>query len=271
MELSLTEIADSEGTDKGTVGPDARRGHNYSDIYDSYLSKMRNKSVTLLEIGLGVTGPAWNCDFFISDRNARGGASLRMWYRYFSQARIFGIDVNDASFLENERVTTGVADQGSPEQLRSLLHEWGVEEFDIIIDDGSHRPDHQQIAMSTLFPLLASGGVYFIEDLLDNGRGDRRFDRHSSGDVLNTRRVLREFARTGTFPKPNALGNPALLAASIENVSFYCPELTTERMSLWSRQDRARAAANVLLKKPIEVAVEYMNPRKESLCALHKS
>jgi hypothetical protein len=36
---------------------------------------------------------------------------------------------------------------------------------DIIIDDGSHVASHQKISFETLFPLLAPGGIYVIEDM----------------------------------------------------------------------------------------------------------
>ena len=38
-------------------------------------------------------------------------------------------------------------------------------DFDIIIDDGSHKMNHQQISFDVLFPHLKSGGIYVIEDL----------------------------------------------------------------------------------------------------------
>ena len=270
MEPPLTEIANEEGTDKGTDGPRPRRGHNYTDVYDAYLCRFRNQRITVLEIGLGVTGPAWNADYFANSNISRGGASMRMWYRYFSAARIFGIDINPASFLDNDRITTGVVDQSEPEQLLAFLQQASVESVDVIIDDGSHRPDHQQISLSTLFPTLASGGLYFIEDLLDNGRNDGRTDRHSNDEVLNTRQVLLEFSRSGVFPEPNALNSPEVLGSSVEQVSFYNPDMRTEQMTVWPLRKRMKTAAAILLKKPPDVAVEYSVPKKDSLCVLRK-
>ncbi len=227
---SLTTIADEEGTDKGTLGPvDAWPGHNYTDVYEAYLEGARDRPITLLEIGLGVTGRRWR-SAIAQGRNQGGGASMRMWYRYFDRARILGVDVNPAPHLDNDRIRTGMADQGRPGQLLAFLDDAGVELVDVIVDDGSHRPDHQQIALSTLFPRLAPGGLYFIEDLLDNGLGDGKRGRQASRKVLSTRRLLRTFARTGDFPEPHALRDPERLARAVGTVSFHCPEVIVEQI-----------------------------------------
>jgi len=34
----------------------------------------------------------------------------------------------------------------------------------VVIDDGSHRPEHVRATFAVLFPLLADGGTYIIED-----------------------------------------------------------------------------------------------------------
>ncbi len=221
--MSLSSIADEEGTDKGTVGPsEGWRAHNYTDIYSVYLDPLRDQTINFLEIGLGVEGPDWHAEI-AQGRNAQGGASLRMWYRYLSNAKIFGIDINPASFLDNDRVTTAVVDQGDPGQLQNFLDRHQITTFDVIIDDGSHRPDHQQISFSSLFPCLAPGGLYFIEDLLDNGHGDRMDNRYSNHEFLNTRKVFREFGVSGRFPVPNALRCPEDIRGTIESVAFHCP------------------------------------------------
>jgi len=109
---SLTEIANKYATDKGTMGPTEKwPANNYTDIYDSYLNQKRDEPITLLEIGLGVTGDAWE-SYIVQGRN-KGGASINMWYEYFPNARIFGIDVNSAPYLDNDRTSTYVCDQGN--------------------------------------------------------------------------------------------------------------------------------------------------------------
>jgi hypothetical protein len=265
--MSLTELANEEATDKGTRGPMAPRGHNYTDIYECYLDDLSQKPITLLEIGLGVQGPVLN-DVWLGGRNPQGGASMRMWYRYFPNARILGIDINPATFLDNERIRTAVVDQSDPEQLRSFLKELDIEALDVIIDDGSHRPDHQQISLSTLFPFLASRGLYFIEDLFANGLGDKR--RDSNCDVLNTRTVLKVFDETGVFPEPNALVDEALLAKDISKISFHCPPVVTSQLSL-TPINRMRLAAKILSGgRRLPVGVEYKQPGREKLCVITK-
>jgi len=221
MDLSLTEIANEEATDKGTLGPTPNwQCHNYTDIYEAYLRPFRNKKINLLEVGLGVRGPY--CDIGIAQgRNMEGGASMKMWYRYFKEAKLWGIDINPAKFLDNDRITTARVDQGDPEQLELFLSQSGVEKFDVIIDDGSHWPHHQQITLGVLFPRLAEGGLYIIEDLLANGKDDPKTD--PSVSVLNTRKVLRSLLTNGEFASPHALIDTPYLKENIESTVFHCP------------------------------------------------
>ena len=37
--------------------------------------------------------------------------------------------------------------------------------FTVIIDDGSHLPSHQLLSLETLWPSLAPGGLYIVEDV----------------------------------------------------------------------------------------------------------
>jgi len=220
---SLTAIANTHGTDKGTIGPsETWRAHNYTDVYEAYLCKKRNQPIKLLEIGLGVKGEAWQANI-VHGRNTVGGASLKMWYDYFPRARIYGVDINPASHIDNDRITTYIVDQGDVDALNGFLESIGNVKFDVIVDDGSHRPDHQQVSLGVLFPRLAPGGFYFIEDLLRNGKGDGKTSRSAVDTVVNTRRLLKGFQRDGFFEQPNALVNEAYLKRHIEFINFHVP------------------------------------------------
>lgn len=251
---SLTEIANFHGTDKGTLGPSEEwGGNNYADIYDAYFCQLRNSPIRLLEIGLGVTGESFDSKID-HGRNLGGGGSMKMWYDYFTNADIYGIDINHAGHLDNDRINTYVADQGNVEQLEAFIEFSGGGSFDIIVEDGTHRPDHQQISLGFFFQHLKPGGLYVVEDLRNNGRGDAwPWPEGCCDDILNTRRVLRSFQKTGHFEKPNGLVNAEYLAEQIDYMVFHSP---------FPRAARRK-------KNPMFVGVEYL-PGTERLCALRK-
>jgi hypothetical protein len=215
---SLTELANHFGSDKGTVPPGPGfRGNDYTSIYEAYLKGYRDRAFSLVEIGLGVKGDRWEAKI-VQGRNT-GGASVKMWRNYFPRAHIYGLDVNECAYLDDERTRTFVADQGNVEDLAAFVE--SVPSFDVVVDDGSHRPDHQQISLDFLFPHLSPGGLYFIEDLFDNGLGDGRRGRTASDRVLNTRSVLKHYLSTGTFPEPHALANVESWHDEIARIDFH--------------------------------------------------
>lgn len=153
MTQTLTEIFDAEGGDKGSffchVGTSENLAHKYTYIYEQYMEAYRDQQFNMLEIGVC-------CPFF-------PGASLRSWYEYFPNARIFGLDIIDCSRFDNDRVKTFIVNQTSEIQLRRFLQD--SPSFKFIIDDGCHDERAITISLGTLFPALESGGIYFIEDL----------------------------------------------------------------------------------------------------------
>jgi hypothetical protein len=253
---SLTELANQYGSDKGTVGPSLGWGaHNYTDVYEAYLERFRNAEITLLEIGLGVLGKRWNA-VIVQGRNT-GGASLKMWHDYFPRGRIFGIDINPCPYLDNERMRTFVADQSAIPDLEAFVEATKGVCFDIIVDDGSHHPEHQQISLSFFFKKLKSGGLYFIEDLGRNGLGDNAKGPTASDKVRNTRSVLKHLRKQGTFLEPNALVDPAYLAQNIASVNFHVPKRC------------ARPVFKANIRRLFRLTVQY-KPDSESLCAIRK-
>ena len=120
--------------------------HNYVELYGAFFAPLRDRAERVLEIGV------------------LHGASVRLWEAYFPQATIFGIDIMDMSQHETRRIRTFVADQANREQLAQFLEEYGSE-FDIVIDDGGHTMEQQQVSFGFLFPHLRSKGIYIVEDV----------------------------------------------------------------------------------------------------------
>lgn len=133
-EVYLKYSAPDGGGDKGTA-------HTYLDIYESEISK--TSDVNLLEIGV------WE------------GHSIAMWREYLDNSLVIGVDI-DLSKVIFDLPALIKADATHP--IPDLM---GLE-FDYIIDDGSHRVDHQIQSLAWLFGRLKSGGKYFIEDIVSD-------------------------------------------------------------------------------------------------------
>ena len=190
----LTRIAILHGTDKWGA-------HFYTPVYHRLFAHLRDKPVRLLEIGIG------------GYHFARlGGASLAMWADYFPNGRILGIDVYAKTLDLGERVDVRQGSQDDAAFLTRMSAEHGP--FDIVIDDGSHVPAHVTASFNVLFPLLADGGLYVIEDVqstfwpqfggsaLDGGgimhlaRAILEHLHHAEIQVVQPNRRVSDFARS---------------------------------------------------------------------------
>jgi hypothetical protein len=105
----------------------------------------------LLEIGIGG-----------DRREGASGASLHVWRHFFPDAEIVGVDLLDKSFVDEKRIITYQGNQTDADLLRSIAKKH--RRLKIVIDDGSHRPEHVRTTFAILFPLLSDGGFYAIED-----------------------------------------------------------------------------------------------------------
>jgi hypothetical protein len=110
----------------------------YEEIFQKYNLK---KKLNLLEIGVD------------------NGTGMDAYQRIFPNAKICGLDIRRLTSPIGP-VYTG--SQDNPELLNRINTEQGP--FDIIIDDGSHRNDHQISTFEYMFPLLKPGGIYIVED-----------------------------------------------------------------------------------------------------------
>lgn len=129
-------------------GCDKERAHRYGDAYDLLLGRFMPPAPPprILEIGI------------------YQGASLKAWREYMPQAELWAFDIDPASVAcSPEGVVALQGDQSDREFLASLAKRAGG--FDIIIDDGSHRIDHQQLSFEVLWPFVPVHGIYVIEDL----------------------------------------------------------------------------------------------------------
>ena len=169
--LSAAAVA----TDKGPGG------HNYTELYERLFFPWKDEPIKIFEIGIA------------------SGGSLKMWQAYFSQARIFAVDILPKSEFDNGRVKTLIADQAKRDQLQEAIDAAGGD-IHILIDDGGHSMEQQQVSLGFLFKFVRPGGYYVIEDVhtslpaLWKGYGVER------GGGNTTLRMLENFMR-GSQPR----------------------------------------------------------------------
>lgn len=134
--MSLDELGRQFGTDKSSLR------HDYLAWYEQYLEPIRFEPITLLELGV------------------LDGASLKMWRMWLPNARIVGFDRRPPIRVDGCTVVQG--EQDNPADIAKLA-EYGP--FDVIIDDASHISSKTITSFELLYPHLAPGGLYVIEDL----------------------------------------------------------------------------------------------------------
>lgn len=127
----------------------------YDRVYSKYFEELKDKPINFMEIGVLT------------------GYGLLTWKRFFSKAKIYGIEIlmsdeylnemkNIAKdFPEYKKVKVEWMDSTDKDQWLVFLNK----QFDVIIDDGGHHPDTQIKTFEAAWPYLKPGGLYFIEDI----------------------------------------------------------------------------------------------------------
>ena len=153
---TLDEIAHREKnpelwTDKRSHTP-GYMCHNYLRIYEREFSKWRDAEITLLEIGVNK------------------GASIKLWLEYFTNAHIYGVDINPFKNevgipADTERFRFFQGDARDQNLWDNMFGHKPHPLLEIIIDDGAHNSGAIIAAFRALWPRVVPGGLYCIEDL----------------------------------------------------------------------------------------------------------
>jgi len=130
---------------------------HYIEIYEREFQRFRDGIITPGQSNLRPTR-------FLEIGVSKGG-SLEVWKKYFSHgSTIFGIDIDpNCSRISLEGVSIRIGSQTDRAFLLGVVAEMGG--IDVVLDDGSHRGEHQTETFELLWPLLNEGGLYIVEDL----------------------------------------------------------------------------------------------------------
>lgn len=162
----LAVLSTQYGSDKGWAG-DAKPPwpwppHNYTEKYESLFEPLRLTVRTVVECGIGTNDP--NAP---SSMGATGvpGASLRVWRDYFPNAQVIGLDVDSGTMFSEERIHTYIVDQTDPISIAEFWATSGIDDVDIMIDDGLHTVEAGKTLFEHSIQHIRPGGLYIIEDL----------------------------------------------------------------------------------------------------------
>lgn len=192
---NLTELADRYGSDKGS------RKHRYTELYHMLFHPLRDRQITLLELGLLVGGPEVGAS---ADRATADLPSVRMWLDYFPKARVHGLDVSDFAWFRHDRFTFHRCDMDDRAAIARTAA--ALPALDVVIDDASHASHHQQDAFLALFPKVVAGGLYIIEDLRWQP------DTYERPGITRTAALMRSFSETRRFVHNDAATEAAFRA-----------------------------------------------------------
>lgn len=134
--------------DRNREGPGIWKWRHYFEIYERHFGRFVGRPVRVLEIGV------------------YSGGSLSMWREYFGrESRIVGVDIEAAcQVYAGEGIQIVIGDQGDRGFWREFCRT--TEPFDVVIDDGSHVPEHQRVTFEGIYDHIRPGGVYLCEDIL---------------------------------------------------------------------------------------------------------
>ena len=167
--MTLDDIGILNGTDKSSVR------HDYLVHYERFFAGWRQERFNLIEIGV------------------YNGASLETWRDFFPNAQIVGADINPAYRRHaGSRIAIEIGSQADPGFLHQLAEQHPPL---VVIDDGSHRADHQIFTFERLFPKLLPGGCYIVEDLSTREQGESPVSAPAYFGELGKRLMSREDTR----------------------------------------------------------------------------
>lgn len=142
----LLDLVDNTKTDKNTY-------HSYLGSYEKLFCGIRESAQNVLEIGIG-----------------GGGGSIKLWFDYFSNAHIHGVDrMNINDVWEKIKCENRI-------HLYTSVNAYDInffnnyiknKKYDVILDDGSHNLQDMLFLIQNYLPCLTDKGIFIIEDVPD--------------------------------------------------------------------------------------------------------
>ena len=150
--MSLDYLFHKYGSDKANVFKlNQQTGHGYSIYYEKKLEPYKNKNLNILEIG------------------SYAGASAAAFTKYLPKSKVYCFDVNISNFKYKSKniYVYGIDINNSKKVVKTLnkiFSEQNFNQFDLIIDGGSHNLSDILMSLKFFFKYLKNKGLFIIED-----------------------------------------------------------------------------------------------------------
>jgi hypothetical protein len=178
--------------------------HGYHRIYPWFLNHFQDvEKLNIMEIGVDQSN------------------SVKMWLNFFKNPNIVVMDI-EIKMVEKARFIK--LDQSNEVELNNYaINNLAI--HDIILDDGSHVPDHQLKTLIHFWKTLKPGGIYIIEDIETSFWGKSniygyKFNASKNNffkKILNSVEIVNfEFFKS----KKLKLNNIELIMKDVEMVTF---------------------------------------------------
>jgi hypothetical protein len=180
-------------------GPGIWKWQHYFEIYHRYFQKFIGVPLHVLEIGV------------------YSGGSLDMWKNYFGQqCHIHGVDIqNECKEYEDDQVQIKIGDQGDRRFWQAFKSQTPM--LDIVIDDGSHRPEHQLTTFQEILPHIRPGGVYLCEDI----HGPANMFALYLQNLSNNLNACQNFQNNPETPERRSTAVTTEFQSRIHSIHFY--------------------------------------------------
>lgn len=160
MTFSDLYIESGQVCDKGRQ--ESQMGHDYiNSFYSDEFTPIRKQKLNIVEIGI------------------HRGDSLILFRDWFLHSNITGID--DKSEMNNYDVRVvnkieGINVIWGDAYSEDVLEQFENESIDYLIEDGSHKIEHQLKCIELWFSKIKKGGTLIIEDIQNFDENESKFD-----------------------------------------------------------------------------------------------
>ena len=150
------------GSDKKGDGDNS---HNYPNLYYPIFQPLRNQAFNFFELGLGSQDKSitWHFNY----PGCKVGASLYAAEEFFTNANIYGADIDPIIRLNSDRIKTFYCNAKEYNTIKAMWNEPELKDktFEIIMDDACHEFEANYCFAINSLSKLAPQGLFIIEDV----------------------------------------------------------------------------------------------------------